>query len=50
MTKRRYTFGDDYILSQMRLGYVTYTIHPESKTVIIQVRGSRPLLAQAGAQ
>ena len=47
MTKRRYRFGETYILKQMRLGYVTYVVHPDAKVVIIHVRGTRPLIAHA---
>lgn len=45
MTKRRYNFGDGYVLKQIRLGYVTYVIHPEAQAVVIHVHGCRPLLA-----
>lgn len=49
MTKHRYRFGDDYIVSQMRQGFVTYEIYP-GHSVIIHVRGARPLIALAGDQ
>jgi hypothetical protein len=47
MTKRRYLFGDAYILRQMRLGHVTYEVFPEDKCLLVHVRGARPLLVVA---
>lgn len=44
MTKRRYRFGDQYIVNQIRLKQAVYVLYFESNQIGIHVRGAQPLL------